>query len=89
MKIKKKWEGCKEKEFGGISGRIRKGKKRGGDEKEENGVEREREREREKGFSALRRLDRRFSSEQEAKFIYAMRATRGYQNLGVSSNSKR
>ena len=50
MKIKKKWEGCKEKEFGGISGRIRKGKKRGGDEKEENGVERERERERERVF---------------------------------------
>ena len=29
------------------------------------------------------------SSEQKAKSIHALRATRGYQNLGVSSNSTR
>ena len=31
----------------------------------------------------------RFLSEQKAKLIYATRATRGYQNLSVSSNFKR
>ena len=40
-------------------------------------------------FSNLRKLDRRFSSRLKAKLIYAMRATRGHQNLGVSSNSTR
>ena len=40
-------------------------------------------------FSDLRKLDRRFSSEQKAKLIHATRATRGHQNLGVSSNSTR
>ena len=37
----------------------------------------------------LRKLDHRFSSEQKAKLVYATRATRGHQNLGVSSNSTR
>ena len=54
----------------------------------------ERERERFFFFSSLiskiyRNWDHRFSLEQEAKFIYATRATRGHQNLGVSSNSTR
>ena len=40
-------------------------------------------------FSYLRKLDRRFSSRLKVKLIYAMRATRGHQNLGVSSNSTR
>ena len=40
-------------------------------------------------FSDLRKSDPRFSSKQKAKLIYATRATRGHQNLGVSSNSTR
>ena len=40
-------------------------------------------------FSDLRLSDGRNWSEQEAKLIHASRATRGYQNIGVSSNSKR
>ena len=32
---------------------------------------------------------RRFSSEEEAKFIYATRALRRYKNPGFSSNSER
>ena len=40
-------------------------------------------------FSDLRKSDRRFSSGLKAKFIYVMRATRGHQSLGVSSNSVR
>ena len=35
-------------------------------------------------FLDLRKLDRRFSSGKERKFIYAMRATRGYQKHGIS-----
>ena len=40
-------------------------------------------------FSDLRKLDRRFSSGLKAKLIYAMRATRGHQKVGVSTNSVR
>ena len=40
-------------------------------------------------FSDLWKSDRRFLSGLKAKLIYAMRATCGYQNLGVSSNSMR
>ena len=40
-------------------------------------------------FSDLRILDHRFSSGLKAKLIYPMRATRGHQNLRVSSNSTR
>ena len=40
-------------------------------------------------FSDLRKSDRRFSSGLKPKLIHATRATRGYQNLGVSSNSTR
>ena len=40
-------------------------------------------------FSDLRKSDRRFSSGLKAKLMYVMRATRGHQNLGVSSNSTR
>ena len=40
-------------------------------------------------FSYLGKSDRRFSSGLKAKLIHAARATRGYQNLGVSSNSTR
>ena len=40
-------------------------------------------------FSDLRKLDRRFLSGLKAKLIYATRATRRHQNLGVSSNSTR
>ena len=54
--------------------------------------ERERERrkvERETSLSDLRKSGRGFSSEQEVKSVNATRPTRGYQNLGVSSNSKK
>ena len=40
-------------------------------------------------FSDLRRFDGQNWSGQETKLIYASRATRGYQNLGVSSNFTR
>ena len=40
-------------------------------------------------FSDLRKLDRRFSSEQKAKLDYVTRATRGYQYLSILSNFKR
>ena len=40
-------------------------------------------------FSDLRKLDCRFLSGLKAKLIYATRATRGHQNLGVSSNFTR
>ena len=40
-------------------------------------------------FSDLRKSDNRFSSGLKAKLIHATRATRGHQNLGVSSNSMR
>ena len=40
-------------------------------------------------FSNLRKSDRRFSSGLKAKLIYAMRATRGHQKVGVSKNSVR
>ena len=38
-------------------------------------------------FSDLRKSDHRFSSGLKAKLIYAMRATRGHQKVGVSTNS--
>ena len=62
------------------------------------GRERDREREREResvmrdffifflsltSFLDLRKSDRRFSSGLKAKLIYAMRATRGHQKVGV------
>ena len=40
-------------------------------------------------FSDLRKSYRRFSSGLNAKLIYAMKATRGHQKVGVSSNSLR
>ena len=40
-------------------------------------------------FLDLRTSDHRFSSGLNAKLIHAARTTRGYQNLGVSSNSTR
>ena len=40
-------------------------------------------------FYDLQKSDRRFSFEQKAKSVHASRATCGYQNLGVSSNSTR
>ena len=40
-------------------------------------------------FSDLRKLNRRFSSGLKVKLIYAMRATRGHQKVGVSTNSVR
>ena len=40
-------------------------------------------------FLDLLKSDRRISSELKAKLIHAARATCGYQNLGVSSNSMR
>ena len=40
-------------------------------------------------FSDLRKSDRRFSSGLKEKLIYAMRATRGHQKVGVSTNSVR
>ena len=40
-------------------------------------------------FSNLRKSDRMFSSGMKAKLIYATRATRGHQKVGVSTNSMR
>ena len=40
-------------------------------------------------FSDLRKSDRRFSSGLKVKLIYVMRATRGHQKVGVSTNSVR
>ena len=40
-------------------------------------------------FSDLRKSDCRFSSGLKAKLIYGMRATRGHQKVGVSTNSVR
>ena len=40
-------------------------------------------------FSDLRRSDGQNWLDQETKLIHASQATRGYQNLGVSSNSTR
>ena len=40
-------------------------------------------------FSDLRRSDGQNWSDQETKLIHVSRATRGYQNLGVSSNFTR
>ena len=40
-------------------------------------------------FSDLRKSNSRFSSGLKAKLIHAARATREYQNLGVSSNPTR
>ena len=40
-------------------------------------------------FSDLRKSDRRFSSGLKAKLIYATRATRGHQKVGISTNSVR
>ena len=40
-------------------------------------------------FSDLRKSDRRFSSGLKAKLIYAMRAMRGHQKVGVLTNSMR
>ena len=58
-----------------------------------NEQEGEREREREKRVPLLfKNYGNRtisFLSEQKAKSIHASRATHGYQNLGVSSNSTR
>ena len=40
-------------------------------------------------FLDLRKSDRRISSGLKAKLIYAMRATRGHQKVGVLTNSVR
>ena len=40
-------------------------------------------------FSVLRKMDRRFSSEQKAKLVYATRVTHRYQYLSLLSNFKR
>ena len=40
-------------------------------------------------FSYLRKSDHRFSSGMKANLIYAMRAMRGHQKVGVLTNSVR
>ena len=40
-------------------------------------------------FSDIWKSDRKFLSGLKAKLIYATRATRGHQNMGVLSNSMR
>ena len=40
-------------------------------------------------FSDLWKSDRRFSSEQKTKLVYATRATRRYQKLSISSHFKK
>ena len=85
--------GTKTKDFGWIRKEEKKGKGRKGEETNKRDREREREKEKQKGgstsFQDLRKPDRRFSSEQKAKSVHASRAARGYQNLGVLTNSKR
>ena len=57
-------------------------------EKGRKRIERGRKGEKRKGgFS--RRSNGRIPTVQELKSVHTTRATRGYQNLGVSSNSKR
>ena len=68
---------------------IREEEKQTGREKKRK-MDRERERERrDKKGRFSRRFDGRSLTVQEEKSIYASRATRGYQNLGVSSRSTR
>ena len=57
--------------------------------RESEGERERRKVEKEISLSNLRKSDLMFSSEQKAKSVHASRATRGYKNLGVSSNSKR
>ena len=58
-------------------------------EKRESKRRREREREALPFFYFSRRSDRRRSSEQEAKFVLAARASNRDQNLGFSPSSER
>ena len=51
-------------------------------------LERERERERAAFLYIFDRSDRRFSTEQEAKSIYAARATRGHRFGGVPTTPR-
>ena len=76
-------EGEKEKKKGKREGKQTREKKKKSDR------ERERERERNKGGTFFRHFDCRSSTVREEKSIHATQAMRGYQNLGVSSNSVR
>ena len=103
MREKRKMENEKKNEIGtnkerrkyGGYGNERKGenkRKRGREANKgerRNRIERERERikKQKKGFSRL--FDGQNSTVREEKLIHSSRTTRGYQNLGVSSNSAR
>ena len=78
-------EGEKEKKKGKREGKQTREKKKKSDRERE----RERERERNKGGTFFRHFDCRSSTVREEKSIHATQAMRGYQNLGVSSNSVR
>ena len=74
-------------------------KKKSKDKSEKEGTDRKKDKERERKKRGLERekllskiygiSNRMFLSEQKAKLVHALRATRRYQNLGVSSNSTR
>ena len=66
----------------------KKGRKIGQREKEKKRRRRGRKGEKRKGRFSWR-SDGRISMVRELKLIHATRATHRYQNLGVSSNSKR
>ena len=68
-------------------GRKSKTNKEGERGKTDRERERKKERERKWRFSHL--FDGRNSTVREENLIHALRATRGYKNLGVSSNSVR
>ena len=71
---------------GGREEKKEKKKKKG----EEKGNEGERGRKGKKGKGIFsHRSDGRSSTVRELKSVHAMKATRGYQNQGFSSNSKR
>ena len=72
---------------------IKERKKKGGEAKrrgrERKPIEREKKEGRKENGVFSRRSNGRTSTVQELKSIHVTRATREYQNLGVSSNSKR
>ena len=89
--MKKKKNGSGAKKAVREHKKEKKKENRGGG-KERGKKKREGEGKRKKGFFAslkdLRKSGCRFSLEQEVKSVHVTRAMRGYQNLGVSSNSK-
>ena len=93
MKRKREYEQTKEREFGGYEGKKKESQKEKGEEnrtkerRKKRGRRGRKEEKRKVRFS--RRFDGRISTIRELKSIHTTKAMRGYQNLGVSLNSKR